>query len=40
MREVAEDVPVVFLTFDLLEVRGEDIRLLPLRDRRARLLDS
>jgi DNA ligase-1 len=38
VREVAEDVPVVFLTFDLLEDRGEDIRLLPLRDRRTRLL--
>ncbi len=39
VREVAADVPAVFLAYDLLESGGADIRALPLRDRRARLLD-
>jgi len=30
-------VPVSLVAFDLLEHRGEDVRPLPLRDRRARL---
>ncbi len=39
VREVAADVPVVFLAYDVLEFGGEDIRAAPLRERRARLLD-
>jgi DNA ligase 1 len=38
VQEVADDVPVVFLAYDLLEDGGEDIRGLPLRERRQRLL--
>ena len=38
VREVAIDVPVVFVAFDLLEDEGRDVRDLPLRDRRARLI--
>ena len=30
-------VPVVFMAYDLLEVEGQDVRGLPLRDRRGRL---
>ena len=37
VRETAADVPAVFLAYDVLEHGGEDIRLMPLRDRRARL---
>src|SRR5690606_28020286 len=32
-----QEAPVVFLSYDLLEYEGEDIRTLPLRDRRALL---
>ena len=35
--EVAADVPVVFLAFDVLEDQGVDVRELALRERRARL---
>jgi DNA ligase-1 len=38
VQEVAADVPVAFLAYDLLEDRGVDVRDLPLRDRRARLV--
>src|SRR5687767_8245046 len=38
VQEVAVDVPVVFLAYDVLEDRGVDIRDLPLRERRRRLL--
>jgi DNA ligase-1 len=37
VREIALDVPVAFLAFDVLEDRGADIREHVLRDRRARL---
>ena len=37
--EVAANVPAVFLAYDVLESGGEDIRALPLTDRRARLVD-
>jgi DNA ligase-1 len=37
IRDIAGDVPVVFLAYDLLEHEGEDIRQQPLRERRARL---
>src|SRR5688572_6024243 len=37
VQEVAGEVPVVFLAYDILEDRGADIRHLPLRDRRQRL---
>jgi DNA ligase-1 len=36
-RAVLERVPVRFVAFDLLEEHGEDLRALPLRERRARL---
>lgn len=39
VREVADDVPVVFIAYDLLEDEGNDIRAWPLRDRRARLVE-
>jgi DNA ligase-1 len=39
VQEVAADVPVAFLAYDLLEDRGVDVRDLPLRDRRARLVE-
>jgi DNA ligase-1 len=35
--EIAGDVPVVFVAYDLLEEHGTDIRALPMRERRARL---
>jgi DNA ligase-1 len=35
--ELARTVPVVFMTYDLLEDRGEDIRSLPQLERRRRL---
>jgi DNA ligase 1 len=35
--EVAADVPAVFLAYDVLEDGGEDIRAMPLKERRARL---
>jgi DNA ligase 1 len=35
--QLARTVPVVFMTFDLLEDRGEDIRSVPMEERRARL---
>jgi DNA ligase-1 len=38
VQEVAADVPVAFLTYDILEHDGVDIRELPLRERRSRLL--
>ena len=36
--QMAKVVPVVFMTYDILEERGEDIRSLPLAERRARLV--
>jgi DNA ligase-1 len=38
VREMAADVPAAFLAYDVLEHGAEDIRQLPLRERRARLL--
>ena len=35
--QMARAVPVVFMTYDLLEQDGKDIRTLPLRERRERL---
>ena len=35
--QLARTVPVVFMTYDILEDQGEDIRALPLEERRARL---
>ena len=35
--QMARAVPVVFMTYDILEQHGEDIRPLPLGERRARL---
>jgi DNA ligase 1 len=37
VQRTARDVPVVFMTYDLLESDGVDIRPLPLSERRARL---
>jgi DNA ligase-1 len=37
VQRTARDVPVVFMTYDLLESAGVDIRPLPLSERRARL---
>lgn len=36
-RKVLEDIPVIFMAFDLLESQGRDIRTEPLRRRRAEL---
>jgi DNA ligase-1 len=36
-RKLLEEVPVCFLAFDLLEEAGQDIRALPLKERRRRL---
>ena len=36
--QMARAVPVVFMTYDILEDAGEDVRALPLVERRARLL--
>ena len=38
VREVAANVPVVFVAYDVLEYGGEDIRALPLAERRRRLV--
>jgi DNA ligase-1 len=38
VREVAADIPVVFLAYDVLEDRGVDTRATPLSERRALLL--
>ena len=38
-RKVLEESPVIFMTFDLLEVDGEDWRGRPLMERRARMAD-
>lgn len=38
-KKLLADVPVALFAFDLLEVGGEDIRNLPLRERRARLAE-
>jgi DNA ligase-1 len=38
VREAAADVPAVFLAYDVLEADGDDIRALPLRERRTRLV--
>lgn len=38
VRETAVDVPVAFLAYDLLEDEGRDIRDMPLRHRRERLI--
>jgi DNA ligase-1 len=37
VQEVAADIPVVFVAYDLLESAGEDVRSKPLRDRRTLL---
>jgi DNA ligase-1 len=37
-RAILDEAPAVFMAFDLLEQDGKDIRELPLRERRARLL--
>jgi DNA ligase-1 len=37
-KKLLEDVPVIFMAFDLLEQDGEDLRSLPLSQRRYRLL--
>ena len=37
MRKLAEAMPSSFVAFDLLAVDGQDLRALPLRERRARL---
>jgi DNA ligase-1 len=37
VREIAADVPVVFVAYDVLEADGEDVRARPLAERRARL---
>jgi DNA ligase-1 len=39
VREMAVDVPVAFLVYDVLEDLGTDIRDRPLRQRRARLIE-
>ena len=36
-KKILSDVPVIFMAYDLLEAGNEDIRLLPLSERRARL---
>ena len=38
VREMAARVPVVFVAYDVLEDGGADIRVLPLRERRGRLI--
>ena len=38
-KKVLEESPVIFMTFDLLEVDGEDWRGRPLMERRARMAD-
>jgi DNA ligase-1 len=38
VREMADSVPAVFVAYDLLEDRGEDIRAWPLNARRERLI--
>jgi DNA ligase-1 len=38
VQEVAADVPAAFLAYDVLEMEGVDIRDIPLRERRHRLL--
>jgi DNA ligase-1 len=35
--KILAEAPAAFMAFDVLEQRGEDLRALPLRDRRARL---
>ena len=37
-KKMLEDVPVIFMAFDILEQEGEDLRKLPLSERRHRLL--
>ena len=37
--QMAKAVPVVFMTYDILEQNGQDIREAPLRERRQRLAD-
>jgi DNA ligase-1 len=37
-RKVLEEIPVIFIAFDLLESQGKDIRTEPLRKRRAELV--
>jgi DNA ligase-1 len=39
VREMAADVPVVFLVYDVLEDLGDDVRERPLRERRGRLVE-
>jgi DNA ligase-1 len=40
VQEIALDVPVVFVAYDILEQHGADVRALPLRERRARLIGA
>ncbi len=37
-KKILRDIPVLFMVYDLLEAGGEDLRALPLRERRQRLL--
>jgi DNA ligase 1 len=39
VREIAADVPVVFLAYDVLEAGARDLRQQPLRERRAHLVE-
>jgi ATP-dependent DNA ligase len=39
VRRLAEETPAELVAFDLLALRGEDLRRLPFRERRARLVD-
>jgi DNA ligase 1 len=36
-KKILADAPVIFLTYDVLEIAGDDVRQLPLLERRARL---
>ena len=38
--QMARAVPVVFMTYDMLEQNGQDIRALPLRERRQALVET
>lgn len=38
-RRLLQEAPVVFVAYDVLEWEGHDVRELPLRDRRAKLVD-
>jgi len=40
VQEIALDVPVVFVAYDILEQHAADVRTLPMRERRARLIEA